>query len=117
MNRPRCQRGINIALALIMVAVLSMLATPRLASADANWSGHTVNGVFDGARSVYATDVDSDGDIDVLGTAYLDNDIAWWENTTPINLAVGIYQTNHTTPVTGMAPQTEYAGQGYRNQR
>ena len=29
---------------------------------------------------VYATDVDNDGDVDVLGAASGADDIAWWEN-------------------------------------
>ena len=46
------------------------------------WTEHTVDGAFDGARSVYAADVDGDGDMDVLGAASGANEIAWWENTT-----------------------------------
>jgi len=45
-----------------------------------NWLEHTLNGDFDGAKHVYAEDVDGDGDIDVLGTAFYADDIAWWEN-------------------------------------
>jgi hypothetical protein len=47
------------------------------------WTEQAVaDGPFDGARSVYAADVDSDGDLDVLGAALYDNgvDFAWWEN-------------------------------------
>ena len=35
---------------------------------------------FDGAHSVYATDMDGDGDMDVLGAACFADDITWWEN-------------------------------------
>ncbi len=45
------------------------------------WIEHTVDGAFDGASSVYAADVDGDGDLDVLGAACMDDDITWWENT------------------------------------
>jgi len=44
------------------------------------WTEHTVDGDFDGAASVYAADVDGDGDLDVLGAAQNADDIAWWEN-------------------------------------
>lgn len=45
-----------------------------------SWTEHTLDGSFHGARSVYAEDVDGDGDMDVLGAAYLDDCITWWEN-------------------------------------
>lgn len=35
----------------------------------------------DGATSVYATDIDGDGDIDVLLAAYNDDHVVWYENT------------------------------------
>ncbi len=44
------------------------------------WDEHTVDGDFDGARSVYSEDIDGDGDMDVLGAAVFDDDITWWEN-------------------------------------
>ncbi|HNO80432.1 MAG TPA: FG-GAP-like repeat-containing protein [Phycisphaerae bacterium] len=34
----------------------------------------------DGARSVFAADLDSDGDLDVASASYLDDKIAWYEN-------------------------------------
>jgi hypothetical protein len=46
-----------------------------------SWVEHTVDGFFDGARSVYAADVDGDEDMDVMGAAWLGSEIAWWENT------------------------------------
>jgi len=45
-----------------------------------SWYERTVDGDFAGAISVYSEDIDGDGDMDVLGAAYLDDDIAWWEN-------------------------------------
>ena len=45
------------------------------------WVEHTVDGNFDGAMSVYSTDVDGDGDADVLGAGYNGDNIIWWENT------------------------------------
>jgi hypothetical protein len=40
---------------------------------------HTIDGNFDLACSVYAVDVDGDGDIDVLGAAADADDITWWK--------------------------------------
>lgn len=45
------------------------------------WTKHTVDIPFAYACSVFAADVDGDGDIDILGAAEIDNDITWWENT------------------------------------
>ena len=44
------------------------------------WTEHPVDGAFDGASSVYPADVDGDGDLDILGAAWLAEVIAWWEN-------------------------------------
>jgi hypothetical protein len=38
------------------------------------------------ARSVYATDIDGDGDMDVLSASALDNKVAWYENFTILNV-------------------------------
>ena len=45
-----------------------------------NWDQHVVSNNFNGARSVFASDVDGDGDTDILGAASLGWDITWWEN-------------------------------------
>lgn len=45
------------------------------------WTKHTIGGSFDGAWSVHAADMDSDGDLDVIGTAYYLDAVALWTNT------------------------------------
>jgi len=45
-----------------------------------SWTEHTVDGDFDGARSVHSADVNGDGYMDVIGAAYCDCYITWWEN-------------------------------------
>lgn len=44
------------------------------------WTTHVIDGDFDGAASVYAVDMDGDGDMDVVGAAQVADEIAWWEN-------------------------------------
>jgi len=41
---------------------------------------HTITTAADGANSVFATDVDGDGDMDVLSASGNDDTIAWYEN-------------------------------------
>jgi hypothetical protein len=41
---------------------------------------HEISTAADGARSVYAADVDGDGDLDVLSASFYDDKIAWYEN-------------------------------------
>lgn len=45
-----------------------------------NWTQYAAATNFNGASSVYAADVDGDGDLDILGTAPYESRIAWWEN-------------------------------------
>lgn len=59
----------------------------------ATWAEHTIEGNFDGAFAVYATDIDGDGFTDVLGAARFADDITWWENS---DTDPGIYWTSHT---------------------
>jgi len=45
------------------------------------WTEQTVDDGFTGAVSVYAADVDDDGDVDILGAAKAGHNVSWWENT------------------------------------
>jgi len=44
------------------------------------FKAHVVDADFRGVSSIYSSDIDGDGDIDVLGSASLANEFAWWEN-------------------------------------
>ncbi len=44
-----------------------------------SWTEHTVDGNYDGATSVYASDVSGDGCMDILGASLADGDITWWD--------------------------------------
>ncbi len=47
---------------------------------------HAIDDSFNGANSVYAIDLDIDGDFDVLAVARLGDDITWWRNDgTPVD--------------------------------
>ena len=45
-----------------------------------DFTEHIISTSADQASYVYATDVDGDGDIDVLSASYDDNKISWYEN-------------------------------------
>ena len=70
-----------------------------------SWTEHTVDGDFDYAKSVNAADVDGDGDVDVLGAAFLADDISWWENTA----GDGTVWTEHTMDVDFDGAESVYA--------
>jgi hypothetical protein len=47
-----------------------------------NFTPHTIATSANGPASVYAVDVDGDGDMDVLSASQDDDKIAWYENLT-----------------------------------
>ena len=49
-------------------------------AADPSFTARTVATSADAAYSVYAADIDNDGDLDVLSASYLDDKIAWYES-------------------------------------
>jgi len=62
------------------------------------WEKIVVDYNVPGARSVYAEDIDSDGDKDILGTSYSANLVLWWENSgqTPITWTRHVIAENFT---------------------
>jgi hypothetical protein len=49
-------------------------------STDPSWAASDIAESADGARSVFAADIDNDGDMDILSASQIDNTIAWYEN-------------------------------------
>ena len=49
-------------------------------NANPTWTAADITTSADGAHSVFAADMDGDGDMDILSASYLDDTIAWYEN-------------------------------------
>merc|ERR1712185_270396 len=45
-----------------------------------SWTRHVISTLADGAYSVFAIDVDGDGDVDALSASQTDDTVAWYEN-------------------------------------
>jgi hypothetical protein len=68
--------------------------------------------VVDGVVTVYAGDIDGDGDLDLLSTATIDG-ISWWENDGAGNFTLGQYlQQNGTVPLSKAAALEDFDGDG-----
>jgi hypothetical protein len=63
-----------------LVLILIMVLSFKPLFAEIGWHKAVISDDFSGAADVFAIDLDGDGDIDVLGAAYTDNKISWWEN-------------------------------------
>ena len=46
-----------------------------------SWIEHCIDSDFEQASEVHGVDIDSDGDLDILGAARQSNEVTWWENT------------------------------------
>jgi hypothetical protein len=68
-----------------------------------HFTSHTITNSANDARSVYATDMDGDGDMDVLSASWYDNKIAWYENDGQQNF------TPHTITTLADGAQSVYA--------
>lgn len=68
-------------------------------------SEHEVGVGFDRAVSVYAEDMDGDGDIDILGAAWYESGVTWWEN----NDGTGINWIEHKVDGSSTGANTVFA--------
>ncbi|MDP8206215.1 MAG: FG-GAP-like repeat-containing protein [Candidatus Electryonea clarkiae] len=62
----------------IILSLFSFFVSP--AKAEIEFREHVIETQFDSPYSVHAADLDGDDDMDILGAAYGDNKITWWEN-------------------------------------
>ena len=83
---------------LIGCAMLIMIFVPDMVLCQISFTAHDITTSVDGAISVYAVDVDGDGDIDVLSASLWDHKIAWYENDGDENFTVHIITTSALYP-------------------
>ena len=75
---PRRDRGARSILVVLCVALIPFLAAR--ASAELFGAEQTISTSADAAKSVFAADLDGDGDIDLLSASINDDKVAWYEN-------------------------------------
>jgi hypothetical protein len=63
------------------ILCLLMAVTPAESREVPLTAKNTLHANFDSANAVHAADLDGDGDNDILGAAFVADDITWWENT------------------------------------
>ena len=65
---------------LIGCSMLIMIFVPDMVLCQISFTAHNISTSAEYAYSVYAADMDGDGDIDVLSASENDDKIAWYEN-------------------------------------
>ena len=73
-------------------AIEEVAAAPAAGAVD--FATHAISTNIRGPHSVFAADVDGDGDLDVLGGFNNDNKIVWYENDGSENFTTHIISTN-----------------------
>ena len=63
-----------------LILTLSTLFLMFSLSTAQSWTAQDIATNADGAMSVYAADMDGDGDMDIVSASYNDDTIAWYEN-------------------------------------
>jgi hypothetical protein len=61
-----------------LIATLAILMTPLYS--QISWTEHLIDGTTYGTASIYVSDLDNDGDKDVLGAILEESYIVWWRN-------------------------------------
>lgn len=64
----------------IIFFVVVLILSRDLCRADVSFTEHLIDGTFLNVSSVSATDINGDSLVDILGTAWDLNTVAWWSN-------------------------------------
>jgi hypothetical protein len=60
------------------ILLISLISSVLIA--QTSFTATSITTSANGARDVYAVDLDSDGDMDIISGSSIDNTIAWYEN-------------------------------------
>jgi len=76
------------------------------------WGEHLIDDDFDGAHRAEVCDLDYDGDLDIVGAAYFDQEISWWRNDggEPIIWTKQVITTNFKGACIGLPVDIDYDG-------
>ncbi|NPA67876.1 MAG: hypothetical protein GXO50_04620, partial [Chlorobi bacterium] len=88
----------------VLFLLITLFSGFTTIQAQTYFGGQNVINIYtEGANSVYASDIDGDGDIDMLSASSGDNKIAWYENDGNQNFAA------HTIAVDADGAKSVYA--------
>ena len=69
-------------------------------NANPTWTAADIATSADGAISVFAADMDGDGDMDIISASHLDDTIAWYEiNSAPTNILLSSTSVNENVTI------------------
>ena len=64
-----------------LLLLLTCIFCVSIYGQEIGWENHIISDNVDGAHSVFAADIDGDGDMDVISASTVDDKINWYENT------------------------------------
>ena len=64
-----------------LLLLLTCIFCVSIYGQEIGWENHIISDNVDGAHSVFAADIDGDGDMDVISASSVDDKINWYENT------------------------------------
>ena len=63
-----------------ILCVVAAMVFSSVKAVEISFTEHIIGENFDATMTVRAVDLDQDGDVDVIGGAYVDEGVKWWEN-------------------------------------
>ncbi|MCP3904114.1 MAG: VCBS repeat-containing protein [Planctomycetes bacterium] len=105
-------RARHLDVGMLVGAIALLVAAWQAPAADVPLTKHAITTAAEDARSVHATDIDGDLDVDVLAASALDDTIAWYENdgTTPPGFTEHVITTSADAAISVHAADLDHDG-------